>query len=197
MLRLAVVISLAAACGGSPSSSPDGGDKGKDSGSGSGSAALYPIAVGNSWTFTVAAVGAGSVCDAGTYMQQVVSANPVGGRAAFQMTDFCTGISGTYDYATPGGDEVDFYYSGSWLTLVDPMLVDGHTWTYFNTSYAWKRESSVSVPAGTYSDCWTAVQQVSYTAYMTYCRGAGLVRSYSQDLAGNGWDAQLSALSLQ
>jgi hypothetical protein len=30
---------------------------------------------------------------------------------------------------------------------------------------------------------------------MTYCRGVGLVRSYSEDLTGAGWDAQLSAKS--
>src|SRR4029077_714132 len=91
--------------------------------------------------------------------------------------------------------EVDFYYNGSWGTLIDPMLVEGHSWTYFNTSYAWHRETSVTVPAGTFTDCWTARQQVTYTAYLTYCRGAGLVRSYSQDLAGNGWDAQLASKS--
>ena len=41
----------------------------KMGGSGSGSSssdALYPMAVGDQWTFTVAAVGAGSVCAAGS-----------------------------------------------------------------------------------------------------------------------------------
>jgi hypothetical protein len=46
-----------------------------------------------------------------------------------------------------------------------------------------------------YTDCWTAKQNVSYTAYMTYCRGAGMVRSYSQDLTGSGWDAKLVSKS--
>jgi len=78
------------------------------------------------------------------YSQQIVSANPAGGRAAFPT---------------------------------------------------WHRETSVTVPAGTFTDCWTANQQVSYAAYLTYCRGAGLVRSYSKDLAGDGWDAQLSSKS--
>jgi hypothetical protein len=175
--------------------SPDGGNGSGSgsSGSGSGSVQLYPIALGDSWTFDVTAVGAGSTCAAGTYMQAVVSANATGGRAAFQMSDFCTAISGTYDYSAPGGDEVDFYYSDAWLVLVDPTLVDGHSWTYANTSYMWKRETSVTVPAGTYDDCWTAEQQVSYTAYLTYCRGVGLVHSYSSDLTGAGWDAQLAS----
>jgi hypothetical protein len=209
------VLLLLAACGspamndmgadaGSNSGSGSGSNSGSNSGSGSGSgsgstgtSSLYPIAVGDSWTFNVAAVGAGSTCSPGTYTQAVQSANATGGRAAFQMTDFCTGITGTYDYSLPGGDEVDFYYDSSWAVLVDPMLVDGHSWTYFNTSYTWKRETSVSVPAGTYDDCWTAQQDVSYTAYMTYCRGVGLVHSYSSDLTGAGWDAQLASSDLK
>jgi hypothetical protein len=175
---------------------PDGGG-GSGSGSGMGnSGALYPMAVGDSWTFSVAAVGAGSICAAGSHEQHVMSANAVGGRAAFQLTNFCTGVTGTYDYAVNGDNEVDFYYQGSWLTLVDPNLTEGHMWPYFNTSYHWHRETSVTVPAGTYDDCWTAEQDVSYTAYLTYCRGVGLVRSYSSDLTGSGWDAKLASSSL-
>ena len=172
-----------------------GGSGGAGGGGGSGTAALYPLTVGNRWTYQVSAVGGGSVCAAGSYDQHVLSANAVGGRPAFQLDSFCTGVAGTGDYSQPGGDEVDYYYSGSWAPIIDLPLEEGHTWSYFNTSYAWHRETSVTVPAGTFTDCWTAQQQVSYTAYLTYCRGAGLVRSYSQDLGGNGWDAQLSSKS--
>jgi hypothetical protein len=182
----------------------DAGGNGSDAGSGSGdgggtgggTAKLYPLALGYKWTYTVTAVGAGSVCAPGSYSQEITSANAAGGRPAFQMTSFCTSLGGTYDYSNPSGDEVDFYYSNSWLTLVDPNLSEGHNWTYAGaTSYSWHRETSVTVPAGTFTDCWTAQQQVSYTAYLTYCRGAGLVRSYSKDLGGNGWDAQLASKS--
>jgi hypothetical protein len=171
------------------SSRPDGSNSG-------GGGALYPFALGNTWTFDVAAVGAGSTCSPGTFMQSVVSANSIGGRDAFQMTNFCSGAPGPYDYSTPGGDEVDFYYDTAWLVLVDPMLVAGHSWDYANTSYTWKRETSVTVPVGTYDDCWTAEQNVTYTAYLTYCRGVGLVHSYSSDLTGAGWDAQLATVDL-
>jgi hypothetical protein len=195
-MKLAVVLILAA-CRGSPAAvDPDGGGGGLHDALGSGSGSsdlLYPLASGNSWTFTVAAVGDDVNCAPGSYTQSIVSANDVGGRTAFQMTNFCTEVSGTYDYAAGSGDEVDFYYSDSWLTLVDPTLVEGHSWTYFNTSYTWHRETSVTVPAGTYDDCWTANQDVSYTAYLTYCRGVGLVRSYSSDLTSSGWDAQLAS----
>jgi hypothetical protein len=186
---------LAGACAGSPSSQPDGGATSTDTGTSS-SSALYPLAMGDHWTYAIAAVGTGAVCAAGTHAQDVVSTNAVGGRAAFQMTSFCTGVAGTNSYATSAGDEIDFYYQGTWAKLVEPMLVDGQAWTYFNTSYHWRRDTTVTVPAATYHDCWTAVQNVSYTAYLTYCRGAGLVRSYSADLGGNGWDAQLASVTL-
>jgi hypothetical protein len=201
--RLSVVV--LAACSSTPAAmtSPDGGGSNSGSGSGSGSGSsehsdLYPLAVGNTWTYAVTIVGAGSTCSPGTSSQTVQSANPAGGRAAYQVTDFCSALANeTYDYSTPSGDEVDFYYGSDWLELIDPNLVDGETWTYANTSYTWKRETAVTVPAGSYDDCWTANQNVSYTAYSTYCRGAGLVHNYSADLTGAGWDAQLSSVQLK
>jgi hypothetical protein len=200
MKRLVILL---VACSSSPATmSPDGGggsNSGSNSGSGSADHAdLYPLAVGNTWTYNVTIVGAGSTCSPGTFSQSVLSANPAGGRAAYQVSDFCTALAGeTYDYSTPGGDEVDFYYGSDWLELIDPTLVDGTSWTYANTSYTWKRETSVTVPAGSYDDCWTANQNVSYTAYSTYCRGAGLVHNYSADLTGAGWDAQLASVQLK
>jgi hypothetical protein len=188
-----IVLVLLAACGSSSSpSGPDGSMSPDGAGSGThGSSALYPLSNGASWTYTVTAVGGGAVCTPGTYTQQIVSANPVGGRAAFQMTSFCSAIgSTTYDYAAGSGDEVDFYYSGGWLVLVDPNLTEGHMWPYANTSYHWER---TTFPG--YDDCWKAVQDVSYTAYLTYCRGVGLVESYSEDLNHAGWDAKLTSHS--
>ena len=190
VLALLAGSSLFAACGGSSQmAGVDGMPMGSGSGTGSntqGSDKLYPLAAGAHWSFTVTAVGAGAVCSPGTYTQTIVSANPVNGRAAFQMTSFCTGITGTYDYAAGSGDEVDFNYNGTWAALIDGNLTEGHDWPYFNTSYHWER---TTFPG--HDDCWKAVQDVSYTAYLTYCRGAGLVESYSMDLGGNGWDAKL------
>ena len=189
-MKRVVLFALLAACGGSTSpAGPDGGGGADSAGSGSGthgSDKLYPLSAGAHWTFTVTAVGAGAVCAPGTYTQSIVSANPVNGRAAFQMTSFCSAITGTYDYAAGAGDEVDFNYNNTWGTLIDGNLTEGHQWPYFNTSYHWER---TTFPG--HDDCWKAVQDVSYTAYLTYCRGVGLVESYSMDLNGAGWDAKL------
>jgi hypothetical protein len=104
-------------------------------------------------------------------------------------------VAGT-DYLAKGpGEEIHFYYQGSWLRVIAEPIQVGSSWDYFNTSYTWQDAGSVTVAAGTFSDCWTAAQNVRYVAYQTYCRGVGMVRSYSQDLAGNGWDAELVSTS--
>jgi hypothetical protein len=126
------------------------------------------------------------------HTSQVTGTSMVDARVAYDVASFCA-AAGTSELSAPrdSTDEVDVDYAGAWLTLVDPKLSDGETWSFYNSSYTWHRETSITVPAGTFTDCWTAKQNVSYTAYMTYCRGAGMVRSYSADLTGAGWDAQL------
>jgi hypothetical protein len=181
--------------GGSSGGSSGGGDAGASSGGdggGAGKDKLFPLAVGYSWTYDVQNVGAGSACSAGTWNQAITGTRTVDGRSAFDLTSFCS-AAGQSEVAPAGtGDEIDIDFQGSWLKLIDGTLVEGETWTYFNASYTWHRETSVSVPYGTFTDCWTANQNVSYTAYQTYCRGVGMVRSYSSDLNGAGWDAKLT-----
>jgi len=163
---------------------------------GGGTKALYPVAVGYTWTYDVQAVGGGAVCATGTHDAKVVSGpTTVAGKQAYDVTSFCAAAATSQIAPRPRSDEVSLYYNGGWLTFIDPDLTEGHSWTYFNSSYTWHREASITVPAGTFTDCWTAQQNVAYTAYLTYCRGVGQVRSYSKDLAGNGWDAKLTKTS--
>jgi hypothetical protein len=182
---------------GSAGTAGAGGATGQGGAAGqAGSDKLYPLKTGASWTYKVTAVGGGSVCAAGEYTSKVIGPKSVGGKDAFEVTGWCSASPGAQVIAPGAGDEVFFYYSGEWLTLLDGNVTEGYSWSYFNTSYKWKKEGAVTVPAGTYNDCWSAVQNVSYTAYTTYCRGIGPVRSYSADLNGAGWDAQLSATTM-
>lgn len=178
--------------GGAPGGHTSTGGSGASAGGGSGQDMLFPLGLGHGWTYTVQPVGAGSVCAAGQHAADVVGSEMLDGRTAYEVTNWCTGVPDNNLYAYGTGDEVLLYYQGDWLTVIDPNLVEGHTWSYFNTSFTWHQEPAVTVPAGTYSDCWTAQQNVSYTAFTTYCRGVGPVRSYSEDLSGAGWDAQLT-----
>ena len=152
---------------------------------------LVPLAVGRTWTYEVKDVGTGSVCGPGTHPSTVLGHAVVDGRDAFQVTSFCTQVGSTNE--TVNGDQVDADYQGTWLHVTDVPVQAGHSWTYFNTSYTWEAVATITVPAGTFTGCWRAHQNVTYTAYQIYCRGVGVVESYSQDLAGNGWDAKLTA----
>jgi len=178
---------------GSGAGSSSGGDAGASSGGdGGGSNRLFPLAVGYTWTYDVQNVGAGSACSAGTWQQAVTGTRSVDGRSAFDLTSFCSG-AGQSEVSTVGtGDEVDIDFQNKWLKLIDGTLAEGETWSYFNTTYTWHLASTVSVPYGTFTDCWTATQNVNYVAYQTYCPGVGMVQSYSSDLSYNGWDAKLT-----
>jgi hypothetical protein len=64
------------------------------------------------------------------------------------------------------------------------LLQDGHSWSYGGyTTYTWQEQASVTVPAGTYTDCWTAVSSNTTFPTSTYCRGIGpvLVQSDSSE----------------
>jgi hypothetical protein len=152
---------------------------------------IDPLEVGRTWTYDVKTMGGFPVCTAGTHDSTVTGTTQVDGRTALTVTSFC-GAIGTSNM-TVDGDAVDYDYNGTWLHVTGLPIQDGTTWSYFNTSYTWEKVPSIAVPAGTFSDCWKAHQNVQYTAYQIYCRGIGVVQSYSQDLGGNGWDAQLSA----
>ena len=173
MDRMGFLLLIAAACHATtvPEGSPDARTvdaratrdaTGDASGAGG---SLYPLAIGYSWTYAI--TGTCSPSDQKT----IVSATPVDGRPAFQLS----ACSITVNFSTPGGDEVDVYAAGSWLVLVDPMLVEGHSWIYYTTTFTWHRETSVTVPAGTFTDCWTAVPDVAGYPMNTYCRGVGPV----------------------
>lgn len=180
--------------GGSPTDGAGAADSAGGADMTAGKAGLYPLAVGYRWTYEVKSVGAGSVCAAGSFDAKVVGTQSIGGKDAFATTSFCSGISGN-TYVAAEGERVLAYYNTTWMPFIDTPIEDGHTWSYFNTSYTWKAEGTITVPAGAFTGCWTAKQNVTYTAYQTYCRGVGLVRSYSSDLAGNGWDAKLQGKS--
>jgi hypothetical protein len=151
---------------------------------------LQPLALGRTWTYDVQSVGTG-YCASGTHDVTVLGHATVDGRDAFQVSSFCSGIASAYE--TVNGDQVDVDYQGAWNHYLDVPVQDGHSWPYFNSSYTWHAVPTITVPAGTFTGCWKASQNVTYTAYATFCRGVGMVESYSQDLAGNGWDAKLSA----
>jgi len=101
-----------------------------------------------------------------------VSAEPFEGRPAFQLSG-CNGITG--NLSLPGGDEVDAFAT-AWLVLVDSRVARRSFLAVRVDHVHLAPEGTVTVPAGTYSDCWTAVASTSSFSTNTYCRGVGPVR---------------------
>jgi hypothetical protein len=72
-------------------------------------------------------------------------------------------------------------------------------WTLTSSGYTrtWHSAGTVSVPAGSFDDCWR-VDQVGTNndnSTFTYCRGVGLVAEHTDDGSGNGADVVLTSKS--
>lgn len=187
-MRLCLVLTLAA-CSSSPSdpSNPPDGSTNSDAPSSMGDNGLYPLAVGRTWTYQVTSTY--SSCPGGTREMRVLSKGTTDGRETYEVRGFC-GLTGHTNIA---GDKVEEYYDWGptgWMRSLDEPVSDGHTWQTTNGSATFGMIYSKATIAGK-SDCWKVTQQVSYTSYWIYCRGAGLVRYEMVDLAGGTIKAEL------
>jgi hypothetical protein len=158
----------------------------------SGASAIWPLAAGYTWTYDVTTSGY-PACTNGSSTAAVLAAGPMDGRQAFQVSSFCAGFGDSW--VSTRGDEVDTDYMSTWIIALGAPVAEGQTWSNGTSTFTWRSAGAVTVPAGTFQDCWKATQNVSYTFEQTYCRGAGLVESVLQDLAGGGWTATLTAKS--
>jgi hypothetical protein len=92
------------------------------------------------------------------------------------------------------GDQVDVYENAAWALYIDPTLKEGYSWMSQGRTYTWHNEGKVTVPAGTFDDCWTAQEPgIEGESYTTYCRGVGPVKIYlAGGFVGSGYDAVLT-----
>lgn len=151
---------------------------------------IDPIELGRSWTYDVSIIGTYPLCKAGSNKGQVLGSKIVGGKTSFQVQSFCPG-AGTSSYAVMG-DRVEIYYANTWVLSLDAPVQEGHTWTDGVYTYGWEKVGAMTVPAGTFNDCWKAKPTIG-TSYTTFCRGVGPVRWHFVDATGNGYDATLTA----
>ncbi len=212
---LLVSLGLVAACGGasdavinSDSDAGEGSDSGKNDARASeggsrddassseagpgdgGDLRIDPIVVGRSWTYDVKIFGTYPLCTSGSHDGVVLGEKMIDGKTAFQVQSLCPGI-GTLDYAV-SGDVVQFDYMATWVLALDAPVAEGHTWTNGVDTFTWHSLGSVTVPAGTFPDCWKATENVSYAAYTVFCRGVGPVHWFTKN-SGNGYEAILTS----
>lgn len=147
---------------------------------------IDPLVVGRSWTYDVTEVATYPLCPSGSHVASVVGQSTKDGKSAFEVTSLCAN-AGNFFYAV-SGDNVDWDYGGLWVIALDSPVQEGHTWTNTVESYAWHDAASVTVPAGTFSQCWKA-QDVAGESFTIFCRGVGPVKWHVRDASGNGYDA--------
>ena len=185
----------------------DGGSAGKgdgstpsDGGKGDGGAdgsvkdtRIDPIEVGHAWTYNVTVLGYFPACSNGVFVSNALSSETLDGKTAVAVQSLCEN-AGVYKYSVDG-DRVYAYLNGAWKTSLDSPVADGHTWSDGFNDYKWENKGTVTTPAGTFGDCWSATTVASYTSYILLCRGVGPVKWHYEDGLGNGYEAILTAKS--
>lgn len=142
--------------------------------------AIFPLAKGNVWTYTVTSLASNTVCRAGTSSSKIdLSAIELGKYRTYRFSGFCKrfGSQAQYDFLYPKGDRVINYDTKDVIT--DAPVAEGHTWQVNSSvSVQWEFADTVTVPAGTFDHCWNRVplEQNSDTPISTYCRGIGPIK---------------------
>jgi hypothetical protein len=172
-----------------------GGSDGSTSGDGGGDggqklAPIDPLVVGHTWSYDVSEIGTYPLCPSGRHDAKIISSGPRDGKTAFQAQSLCA-YAGTFYYAADG-DVVYWDNAGTWILSLDAPVTEGHTWSNGVTSYVWHDAGSVTVPAGTFTDCWKA-QDTGGPSFTIFCRGVGPVHWSYRDASSNGYDALLAA----
>jgi len=180
--------------GGKTDGSTASSDGGKSDGGADGSmkdTRIDPIDVGHAWTYNVTVLGFYPACSNGVYVSNTLSSETLDGKTALSVQSLCEN-AGVYKYSVDG-DRVYAYLNGEWKTSLDSPVADGHTWSDGFLDYKWENKGSVTTPAGTFGDCWSATTVASYTSYILLCRGVGPVKWHYEDGLGNGYEAILTA----
>jgi hypothetical protein len=140
---------------------------------------LFPLGMGYSWTTNAPSVD--SSCDPAYPDQEVYAVALVDGREAWVMTYPCFAQDPAEDALLAVIDgQIAQFLGSSWQTTLALPVEEGHTWTIQNEDmwlvFTWHAAGEVTVPAGTFTDCWRR-EEASEPGYgVTYCPGVGPVR---------------------
>jgi hypothetical protein len=132
---------------------------------------LLPLADGNNWTYSAAEEIEG--CTMANRLQ-VSGPESYEGRMAYRLVDSCSPDSPSLVSVNEGRIE---QFSKQWDVTLGMPLAEGTTWQYsLGTTFKWQAVGTVTVPAGTFENCWkrVAMSQANAT-HRTYCPGVGRV----------------------
>jgi hypothetical protein len=163
---------------------PPAFDAGGDAASDTSIASLFPAVVGHSWTFTVASNF--SQC-AGERTGSVLGTQNVNGRNAFIISSYCAGQSNAAVAVSDKSADVDV--QGRYIPQLAEPVAEGAQFQGLSGTTTWHKMGAVTVPAGTFQNCW---RTTSGATYVDYCPGAGTVHIH-EDHGYGVIDAQLKS----
>ena len=141
---------------------------------------LFPHTVGNWWIYRYEYEDEYvSGCAPGEWTARLADMSVVDGKETYQYTNPCVfdEIQRTYSLQFDGDQVILVDFEDPYFMLDEPVE-DGAVWeTALDGnpySYTWESVGSVTVPAGTFDDCWKRVD-MNTQQYLTYCRGIGRV----------------------
>jgi hypothetical protein len=147
------------------------GNAGANGGGAVVAADLLPLADGNNWTYSAEEDIEG--CTMANHLQ-VTGPESYEGRMAYRLVDSCSPDSPSFVSVIEGRIE---QFSKQWDVTLGMPLAEGTTWQYsVSTTFTWQAVGTVTVPAGTFENCWkrVAMSQANAT-HRTYCPGVGRV----------------------
>jgi hypothetical protein len=131
-------------------------------------ASLFPAVVGHSWTLDVTSDF--PQC-AGEKTGSVLGQQKVDGRDALWISSYCDGQPPAAVSVSDRSADVDV--QGKYIPQLAEPVVEGATFASIMGQTTWHKERSpVTVPAGTFDNCWRAV---AGSNFVVYCPGVGTV----------------------
>ncbi|TPV92462.1 MAG: hypothetical protein B7733_25630 [Myxococcales bacterium FL481] len=194
----------------------DAGDSADTSGSGTGSteststsenpelASLYPLRVGAWWRYRITAdEGADQFCSPGEWTSTVEDEAPhEDGGSTFLKSGVCSTERWHY-YAT--ADQVRYRSAMSdttpWSVFLDLPPEAGHVWEPIPggpATFEWQPVESVTVPAGTFDNCWLRATHngALAAADWVFCPEVGLVHVFGDVGSVGTFQAELLSFEL-
>ena len=149
---------------------------------------LFPLALGNRWTYVLLADPTG-YCDPTYLSEEVYDTDELDGVSGFILTSPCYAPDPALDARLAFVDgEVVQRLEDAWQVVLAAPVEPNAAWDLpygggtFN--YSWSFEGEVTVPAGTFQNCWSRRLSPAEASpdIDVYCPGVGPVRRTSNDL---------------
>jgi hypothetical protein len=159
---------------------------------------LFPLAVGNIWNYNTTVLP-GTIgtppCAAGMHATTITGRAMFANQNAFTATHVCAPTATRYYVENAQGLEVNV--GTTWSLVLPRPISDGAMFQAASSQQVIARVANITVPAGTFSNCWQTAYVSATGPVTTYCAGVGLVSLEYQAPSGGGYKIELVSFTLK